>query len=173
MGTDAIQIAPYDERWPAQFEAEREILGRVLDPWLVGPIEHIGSTAVAGLAAKPVIDIMAGVAGLEESRASLAALRSIGYQYAPYRTEVMHWFCKPDASYRTHHLHLVPHRSELWTQRLAFRDYLRANASVASEYVELKTRLAEAHRTDRDAYTQGKGPFVSRVVELALGHAVR
>lgn len=173
MGDEAdIHIVAYDERWPAQFETERDLLGHVLAQWLVGPIEHVGSTAVHGLAAKPVLDIMAGVRGLEESRAAVSALQDIGYQYAPYRAEVMHWFCKPDA-FRTHHLHLIPHGSALWRERLAFRDYLRANGAVASEYAELKTRLAAIHRGDRDAYTQAKGPFVNRVVELALGTAVR
>jgi GrpB-like predicted nucleotidyltransferase (UPF0157 family) len=96
MSDDAVvHIAPYDERWPAQFEAERDLLGRVLGPWLIGSIEHVGSTAVPGLEAKPVIDIMAAVRSLDESRTSLSALHGIGYQYAPYRTDVMHWFCKP------------------------------------------------------------------------------
>jgi GrpB-like predicted nucleotidyltransferase (UPF0157 family) len=166
----AIHIGPYDESWPAQFEAEFKMLGAILQPWLVGPIEHIGSTAVPGLSAKPVIDIMAGVRGLEESRASLRVLGGAGYQYAAYRTDVMHWFCKPNASHRTHHLHLVPYASALWTERIAFRDYLRSNRAVALEYGELKTRLARAYRNDREAYTDAKGPFVARVVRLALGH---
>jgi GrpB-like predicted nucleotidyltransferase (UPF0157 family) len=170
-GEAAIHIVPYDEGWPAQFEVERDLLRRILQPWLIGPVEHVGSTAVRGLPAKPVIDIMAGIGGLEESRASFADLHAAGYQYAPYRTEVMHWFCKPHFSHRTHHLHLVPYDSALWTERLAFRDYLRSNAMVAAEYAELKARLAEAHRNDREAYTEAKGPFVARVVRTALGRA--
>jgi GrpB-like predicted nucleotidyltransferase (UPF0157 family) len=119
--------------------------------------------------AKPVIDIMAGVRGLDESRASLAALGGAGYQYAPYRGDVMHWLCKPSVAYRTHHLHLVPHGSKLWTDRLAFRDHLRSNPAIAAEYADLKARLADVHRNDREAYTQAKGPFVTRVLRLALG----
>jgi GrpB-like predicted nucleotidyltransferase (UPF0157 family) len=165
----AIHIVPYDEGWPAQFEIERALLCPILSPWLVGAIEHVGSTAVPGLSAKPVIDIMAGVRGLEESRAAFGDLRAAGYQYASYRTDVMHWFCKPDFSHRTHHLHLVPYNSALWTERLAFRDYLRSHAVVAAEYAELKERLASAHRNDREAYTEAKGPFVARVVRAALG----
>jgi GrpB-like predicted nucleotidyltransferase (UPF0157 family) len=164
----AIHIVPYDERWPAAFEAERARLERVLTPWLAGPIEHVGSTAVRGLAAKPVIDIMAGVRDLGTSRASFVPVEALGYKYAPYRTEVMHWFCKPDFSHRTHHLHLVPYESALWKERLAFRDHLRDHADVASEYAALKLRLSEVHRNDREAYTEAKGPFVARVLGAAL-----
>jgi GrpB-like predicted nucleotidyltransferase (UPF0157 family) len=169
----AIYLVPYDERWPAQFEAERASLQSILQPWLRGGIEHVGSTAVTGLSAKPVIDIMAGVESLEESRACFADLRAAGYQHADYRTEVMHWFCKPDFSHRTHHLHLVPYASAMWIERIAFRDYLRSNAAVAAEYAELKARLAARHPSDREAYTDAKGPFIARVVSAALGHERR
>ena len=168
-GDAEIHIVPYDEGWPAQFEAERKSLDGLLQPWLVGPIEHVGSTAVPGLPAKPVIDIMAAIGDLDESRASLDLLRAAGYQYAPYRTDVMHWFCKPGFMHRTHHLHLVPYASSLWIERLAFRDYLRANSAAAAEYADLKKRLAAVHRKDREAYTEAKSEFVVRVVQAALG----
>src|SRR5215467_7554448 len=114
----AIHLVPYDKTWPARFEQEAAELYRLLKPWLAGNIEHIGSTAVPGLVAKPVIDIMAGVAGLEASRPAIEALEQTGYCYYPYRTEVMHWFCKPSPAFRTHHLHLVPFGSPLWNERL-------------------------------------------------------
>ena len=163
--TDApVVIAAYDPRWPALFATEHSLLSRLLAPWLVGPIEHIGSTAVIGLAAKPVIDIMAAVESLAASTDAIAALRPADYLYAPYRAEVMHWFCKPHPSHRTHHLHLVPHRSPLWNERLAFRDRLRADPLLAREYADLKHRLAAAHPNDRDAYTDAKTPFIRRVL---------
>jgi GrpB-like predicted nucleotidyltransferase (UPF0157 family) len=131
---------------------------------LVGEIQHIGSTAVVGLAAKPVIDIMAPVASLRESEAAIAAAGQLGYLHHPYRAEVMHWFCKPSPLVRTHHLHLVPFESPLWLERLAFRNALRANQALASEYAQLKLGLAEQFPGDREAYTQAKGPFVQRVL---------
>src|SRR6187402_1602298 len=103
-----IEIEAYNPAWPATFLAERDLLAKVLEPWLVGRIEHVGSTAVPGLAAKPVIDIMAPVRDLESSRPASTALEAIGYCYAPYKAEVEHWFCKPSPEHRTHHLHLVP-----------------------------------------------------------------
>jgi GrpB-like predicted nucleotidyltransferase (UPF0157 family) len=159
-----IEIEEHDPAWPRMFASERELLEGVLAPWLVATIEHIGSTAVPGLAAKPVIDIMAPVAGLEASRGAIDALRTLDYRYAPYRPDVMHWFCKPGPSLRTHHLHLVPHRSELWGARIAFRDCLRSNPCIAAQYATLKRDLARAHREDREAYTEAKGPFIAEAL---------
>jgi len=171
MSSDApVLIVSYDPDWPIKFEAERQLLIEAIGPWLVaGSIEHIGSTAIPGLDAKPVIDIMAGVESLEGSRAALGVLERYQYCYAPYRTEVMHWFCKPSPARRTHHLHLVPLGSPLWIEQLTFRDYLRAHPDLALEYAALKRRLAEVHRFDREAYTAAKAPFVQRV----FGEAAR
>jgi GrpB-like predicted nucleotidyltransferase (UPF0157 family) len=168
VSDEPVRIAAYDPEWPDTFAAERSVLVDAIGQWLAGPIEHIGSTAIPGLAAKPVIDMMAGVASLEESRAALPVLERLEYCYAPYRTEVMHWFCKPSPALRTHHLHLVPVGSQLWTEQLAFRDYLRTHRDVALEYGELKRRLADAHQLDREAYTVAKTPFVQRVIAEAL-----
>lgn len=163
-----VEIAPYDPAWPGLFEEEKTTLERALSAWLVGPIEHIGSTAIPGLAAKPVIDIMAGVGSLETSRPALAVLPALGYCYAPYRTDIEHWFCKPSFAFRTHHLHLMPVDGPEWQGTLAFRDYLRAHPPIAAEYGSLKERLAREFRLDREAYTQAKGPFITRITALAL-----
>ncbi len=159
-----VEVVAYDTSWPAKFRAECLALERALHPWLVGPIQHIGSTAVPMLAAKPVIDIMAPIRTLEASRPAIAAACSVGYVYFPYKAEVMHWLCKPSPFHRTHHLHLVPLGSALWYQRLAFRDALRHSPALAAEYGELKLRLAEKFREDREAYTEAKAPFVHRVL---------
>ena len=160
-----VELVPYDASWPALFSAERVRLLSVLRPWLVGPIEHVGSTAVPGMPAKPIIDIMAAVASLDASRSAVAALVESGYQYAPYRADVMHWFCKPSFAERSHHLHLVPFGSALWHDRITFRDCLRSHPAVAQEYAVLKHRLAQLHRLDREAYTGAKGPFVAQVLK--------
>jgi GrpB-like predicted nucleotidyltransferase (UPF0157 family) len=157
-----VHIAPYDSNWPAVFEPERASLAIALSAWLEGSIEHVGSTAVVGLSAKPVIDIMVGVRSLADSAAARPVLADHGYQYADYKTDVMHWFCKPSFEHRTHHLHLVPYGSALWHERLAFRDLLRGDRALAAEYDSLKRSLAEQHRFDRDAYTDAKWPFIAR-----------
>lgn len=165
MRDEPIYLVPYDPTWPRQFDEERARLAHVLSPWLTGTIEHIGSTAVPGLMAKPVIDIMAGVRDLASSLDARAALASLDYVYFPYRPDVMHWFCKPSPARRTHHLHLVPVQSALWTERLLFRDYLRSSPAAAAEYTALKVSLAAHHGSDREAYTAAKGGFVRSILE--------
>jgi GrpB-like predicted nucleotidyltransferase (UPF0157 family) len=164
---EQIHLVPYDPSWPQLFVEEHALLGSVLSPWLGGPIEHIGSTAVPGLTAKPILDIMAGVRDLSSSVDARAALADVNYVYFPYRPDVMHWFCKPSPVRRTHHLHLVPVRSQLWADRLVFRDYLRRSTAVAAEYAALKIALAEQHRFDREAYTDAKGEFVRSILRRA------
>lgn len=161
----AVDLVPYSATWPRSFQDEAVLLRSTLAPWLVGEPAHIGSTAVPGLMAKPVIDIMAPVASLQGSRAAIQAAAAIGYCYFPYKAEHMHWFCKPSPEYRTHHLHLVEHGSALWQARLAFRDALRANPQLAEQYRELKCKLAAQHCFDRDAYTEGKSQFVQSVLQ--------
>jgi len=162
-----VHIVPYDPEWPASFEAERVLIVEAIGTWLAGPVEHVGSTAVPNLAAKPVIDIMAGVESLDASRDALPVLETCQYCYFPYRADEMHWFCKPSPAFRTHHLHLIPIDSERWVAQLAFRDYLRAHPDVAREYAAMKYRLAEQHRYDREAYTAAKEPFIRDVLRCA------
>jgi len=159
-----VRLVPYDPSWPALFEAERTVLEGALRPWLAGTIEHVGSTAVPGLLAKPVIDIMAPVENLDASRPAISTLVHSGWFYFPYRADVMHWLGKPSPVFRTHHLHLVPFRSPLWIERLAFRDCLRHDPAVAAEYAALKRDLAQRYEFDREAYTEAKGPFVQLVL---------
>jgi GrpB-like predicted nucleotidyltransferase (UPF0157 family) len=163
-----IGLVDYDPRWPSLFDDESASLHRVLLPWLAGPIEHIGSTAVPGLAAKPIIDMMAPVRTLEESRDAIPAVRTLDYLHAPYHADVEHWFCKPRPSFRTHHLHLVPYQSPLWIACIVFRDQLRNDSRVAAQYLELKRSLAASFEHDREAYTEGKSKFVTRIVKEAL-----
>jgi len=162
-----IEIVDYESSWPIRFADEQAVIRATLGPWLAGPIEHIGSTAVPGLAAKPVVDIMAAVASLDESRPAIEAASAIGYCYAPYRPDDEHWFCKPSFALRNFHLHLVPLSSPQWSNTLAFRDFLRAHHDAAVEYELLKRSLAARYRDDREAYTEAKRPFILRVVESA------
>lgn len=166
MTDEPIRIVPYDPAWPERFEWERAALNDTIGEWVDGGVHHVGSTAVRGLPAKPVIDILVGVKSLEESRACFERLGGLGYLYVPYRGEEMHWFCKPDPSRRTHHLHLIPTGSPRFCDELAFRDYLRAHHDVAEAYGALKRRLAEEFTNDREAYTEGKTEFI----RVTVGH---
>jgi GrpB-like predicted nucleotidyltransferase (UPF0157 family) len=157
---EPIQLVPPDPSWPSRFELERTVLAAAIGDWVEGDIHHIGSTAVPGLEAKPIIDILVGVHDLETARGCFEPLAELGYLYSPYLPEEMHWFCKPDPARRTHHLHLVPVGSPRYRNELAFRDLLRADPRLASDYAALKRRLAERYRDDREAYTKAKGSFI-------------
>jgi GrpB-like predicted nucleotidyltransferase (UPF0157 family)/GNAT superfamily N-acetyltransferase len=161
---ESIRISAYDPRWPEFFERERVALEAAIGRWLTGGVHHIGSTAVPGLDAKPIIDILAGVESLEASRSCFEPLAALGYLYAPYRNEEMHWFCKPHPSRRTHHLHLVPTTSKRFADELAFRDRLRTHPDTARDYASLKRRLAAHLGDDREAYTDAKTDFIRAVL---------
>jgi GrpB-like predicted nucleotidyltransferase (UPF0157 family) len=157
-------VVAYDPDWARRFEEERTLLRRVLEPWLLGGIHHVGSTAIPGLAAKPIIDMMAGVRDLEEARSAFAALRAHSYVYAPHRPGIAHHFAKTSTAHTEYGLHLTEPGSDLWRERLAFRDALRADPALASEYERLKVRLAVASADDLGAYTAGKRAFVAGVL---------
>jgi GrpB-like predicted nucleotidyltransferase (UPF0157 family) len=172
---EEINVEPYDPRWPEMFEQERlHLLAcRPLD--IIGRIEHFGSTAVQGLAAKPVIDMLVEVTSLEETKRRIAPLlEAQGYDYfwrpsfgddvPPYYA----WFIKRDErGRRTHHLHMVESGFEHW-ERLSFRDYLIAHPEIAREYGELKIRLSAEFRNDRIAYTKAKSDFINCITEVAV-----
>jgi len=162
---EPIRIARYDPAWPARFDEERSHLIEAIGAWATGGIHHVGSTAVPGLDAKPVIDILVGVGDLQTSRACFEVLERLSYLYAPYRGDEMHWFCKPHPSRRTHHLHLVPTDSRRFREELLFRDRLRTRADIAEAYSVLKCSLARRFERDREAYTTAKSAFIRDVLE--------
>ncbi|OUS06630.1 hypothetical protein A9Q90_05655 [Gammaproteobacteria bacterium 54_18_T64] len=165
MSRTPVILEAYDPSWPSKFEAEKQRLLAIAGQWLCGSIEHVGSTAVPGMVAKPVIDIMFGIKSLQHSKQAIAVLVASGYDYWPYKADLMHWFCKPSDALRTHHLHLIPFASPLWFERIKFRDILRSNTTVAKQYAGLKRQLAETYSTDREAYTEQKWPFIQQVLQ--------
>ncbi|MGH9225212.1 MAG: GrpB family protein [Acidimicrobiales bacterium] len=174
MRMDPIVISPYDERWPGAFELERERLERVLRGGLALGIEHIGSTAIPGMAAKPIIDMLAVVLDIDDVRHAVGPLGDLGWVSAPEPGNEKHRvrsFCTPSIANRTHHLHLVEEASQGWRGTIAFRDYLRGHPGLAAAYAALKRELALAHGADankRDAYRDGKSRFIAEVTRVAL-----
>jgi GrpB-like predicted nucleotidyltransferase (UPF0157 family) len=171
-----VAVVPYDPRWPELFRLEKEHLLSCLPADLLGRVEHFGSTAVPGVAAKPVIDMLVEVSDLEQTRARIASvLEAQGYDYFWRPTHggggppFYAWFIKrePTTGARTHHIHMVEAGFQEHWDRLLFRDYLIAQPDAAREYQELKFRLASEHPNDRVAYTEGKTEFVVRVTEAA------
>jgi len=165
MKRASVILKEYDSMWPEKFENEKEHLMSIVGPWNYGSIEHVGSTAVLGMVAKPIIDVMFGVKSLEGSKPAIEVLVESGYEYWPYKAEVMHWFCKPSDAFRTHHLHLIPFESTLWKERIRFRELLRSDKSVFDQYEKLKRDLAGSHKENREAYTEKKGPFIQQMLQ--------
>ena len=159
-----IILEKYDPVWAEKYISEKDFLLEIIGQWNVGGVEHIGSTAVPNLVAKPVIDIMFGIDSLEQALPAIDVLMENGYKYWPYKADVMHWFCKPSSEHRTHHLHLVPYTSALWSDQIRFRDVLLSNHEVASQYASLKLDLALRYKDDREAYTKNKWPFIEKLL---------
>lgn len=169
---DEIEIVDYDTRWPRLFEQERAVLAQTLPPDQILAIEHAGSTAIPGLAAKPIIDIFIAVPSIEIARSMLVApIEAIGYAYwAENPDQTRMFFVKgmpPHGERRTHHIHIIEATSEHWQRVLAFRDHLRAHADEAERYQQLKRELALCHRSDREGYTRAKDFYVLRVLNAA------
>lgn len=164
-----IEVVAYNPRWTTQFAgASREIHESIGE--YITTIEHIGSTAVPGLAAKPVIDILIGARSLSDAPLFLPPLAPLGYAYVPKHEAVF-----PERRYlhrivhgqHTHHLHIVEPESEFYRVQLLFRDYLRSHPQAAAEYAALKIQLAEKHRFNREAYTDGKSAFILEILRQA------
>jgi GrpB-like predicted nucleotidyltransferase (UPF0157 family) len=168
MADQPVALVDYDPSWPAAFAVQQAELSRLLRPWLTAPPEHVGSTAVPGLRAKPTVDIVAPVRSLQEAQAAVPLLERNGWLFwadDPNRIYRL-WFLRPRPEARTHHLHIMQHDHAELRNVLLFRDALRSDAKLRDAYAALKQRLAEQHRLDRDAYSDAKTGFV----QSALRH---
>lgn len=164
--TEEVRLEAHDTQWAAQFIAERNRLVDLL-PGQFAAIEHIGSTAVPRLAAKPIIDILAGVSTISQADTLLEPLCTHGYETSAEFNATLpdrRWLMRHAFGRRTHHLHLVVFGSEQWVKRLEFRDVLRTDAVIAARYEHLKHELAGQYRHDREAYTHAKSAFINEVL---------
>lgn len=165
-----MHLSAYDPCWPDRAAGYATELLPVLNRWLLSPIEHVGSTAVPGIVAKPVIDLMARVAEPDAvvDQAS-GKLEALNWRYVPPELDGRPWrrfFAKvsPDGQHRLAHLHLMPAGAARWAEQLRFRDALRANPALRDEYAAVKQQLAASYADDRERYTDEKAAFVARVL---------
>ncbi len=171
---EKVKIVLYDPTWLKMFDDEATFLRSKFPQGLIKRIEHFGSTAIPGLSAKPIIDILVEVSSLEETKKQIVPfLKAEGYEYfwrpafgddvPPYYA----WFIKRNSKgKRTHHIHMVEADSELW-DRLYFRDYLRQFPNEAKRYDKLKRSLSEKYTNDRVKYTKEKSDFILSVTKKA------
>ena len=168
---DEIEIVEYDPHWPALFAEEAALLRGALAPDLVLGLEHFGSTAIPGMAAKPIIDILIAVRSIAEARGTaIEPLQRLGYVFWAENPKADRMFfvkgMPPYGVRRTHHVHITEPTAEPWLN-LPFRDYLRAHPDEAQRYERLKRDLAIVYRADREAYTEAKTVFVEEILTKA------
>ena len=161
-----VRLVPYDPGWVVLFEEEKARLSRALGD-LALDIQHVGSTAIPGGVAKPIIDIGIAVESFEAASVCVKPMEEMGYVYGgengiPRR----HYFNKYDPR-STHHVHMFEITSQNWRDHILFRDYMRSHPEAVQAYTNLKLQLLEQFPTNREAYTEGKAEFISGIIETA------
>lgn len=170
MDVEPGKLTDYDPAWPERYGPERARLREVVGDGV--RIEHVGSTAVPGLAAKPAVDVMVVVPDMDAAREAGDALGSeLGYEYW-HAKEDWHFLVREGPGGQVFALHLFPADSERWRNNLRFREYLRAHPDAAAEYERLKRDLAAEHPDDTGAYSRGKAGFIERTIERARDEGV-
>lgn len=167
---DHIEIVSNDPKWPQLAKNEIEKICLLLPVGMILDIQHVGSTAIPNLSAKPIIDIQIAVPSLSIAKiVSVPLLQKLGYEYwAENKDAARMFFAKGMPPYgvgRTHHVHIVEPTSPHWTGKIAFRDYLIQHPETAKSYERLKLDLAKKHQFDREKYTDEKAKFIKSVLE--------
>ena len=165
LNQNELRLSPYRDEWPALFETEKKILVSAIGD-RVRDIQHVGSTSVPGMRAKPILDIAIAVEEFEAATVCVEPLIGLGYTYRgengiPRR----HYFQKGEPC--THHIHMVEETSEEWTKLVLFRDFLRSDRNVAEAYGRLKTALVDSLARDRKAYLAAKAEFITEAIKEA------
>ena len=164
--TRPLRLVDYDPAWPARFTAEAARVARAIGAH-ARAIEHVGSTAVPGLAGKPVLDLAVAVESEAAADACVGPLEALGYEYrGPHGDDPRRrYYVRDVAAERVAQLHLYILPAPAWDEHLAFRDALRADPALAAAYAAEKRRVAEAVAWDKSAYSLAKGPFIRRVLD--------
>jgi len=168
-----VSIVEHRPQWREMFKEEKQLLHAILGE-VSAKIEHIGSTAVNGLAAKPVIDIMIGLPDFSVADNFVPKIEALGYEYIKKYEDEMpfrRYFFKNIAGGRTHQIHMVEIGSEFWERHLLFRDYLRQNPEMVNQYAALKKQLAEREWEDVNEYADAKSEFIRSIENKAKEQA--
>jgi GrpB-like predicted nucleotidyltransferase (UPF0157 family) len=164
--SEIIKLVEYDPIWAIAYQQEKELITTALKQE-VTDIQHIGSTAVPGLNAKQIIDILIAVNQLAAAEKYSIHLQTIGYQYIYYTENIDRLFFRKGTP-RTHHVHIVEYDSWTYWRHILFRDYLLAHPEIAQQYEQLKREMAIKFKKDRNAYTDSKTEFIQSIVAQAL-----
>jgi GrpB-like predicted nucleotidyltransferase (UPF0157 family) len=160
-----VRLSPYDPEWVKLFNAEKTRLSGVIGVYVLD-IQHVGSTAIPGMLAKPIIDIGVAVEDFEQARVCIPPLEALGYIFrGEYGIPRRHYFINGEP--HKYHVHINEINGQNWENHVLFRDTLIAHPELARDYATLKTALAARFPTDREAYLEGKAPFIQQVLEAA------
>lgn len=163
-----VILKDYNKEWSKLFDKEAKLISSIISNYLVN-IQHIGSTAIPGIVAKPIIDIAIGIDDLSNIKQIITLLEEGGYEYRGEQgIPDRHLFVKGNEECRTHHIHVMVNTSYDWKKHILFRDYLKSNPKVAKQYSELKKRLAAKFEFDREKYTNGKEEFILGILEKVI-----
>lgn len=158
-----VKVIPYQKEWAIEFEKEKKRILKVCGDKIVA-LEHIGSTSIPGLAAKPIIDIAVGITKLKDANTLLKPLETIGYHfYKGFQRQRLFVAKGPDEK-RTHYLHVMRYNGVKWKVDQLFRDHLRSHPQEVERYGQLKKRLAQAYPEDRQKYSDGKDAFIKSTI---------
>ena len=162
-----IELAAYDPAWQGRFAEQQTRLTAILEPWLAGEVEHIGSTSVPGLRSKPIVDLLAPVRSLQAAYSAVTILERDGWLFwaADPNRHYRLWFLRPNPAARTHHLHIIQQGDPNILALISFRDTLRRDPKARETYSSLKEALANKHRNDRDTYSNAKTEFVRSILQ--------
>ena len=162
-----VKLVPYTYKWKEEYVKEEKLLYSVIGKYALD-IEHVGSTSIEGLDAKPIIDIAVAVESLDKLKSFKKLLEDIGYEYRENAcTEDRIMFAKGSEDLRTHYLHIETLNGPIWKNHIYFRDYLRLHKEYIHQYSKLKRDLAEKFEDDRYLYTKEKNKFISMILEKA------
>lgn len=161
-----VQIVPHDPFWQEEFKKEKALLENKLGNRALA-IEHVGSTAVPGLSAKPVLDMLLGIENVNDYESFIHPLQELGYKFAKDSRDIREnvLFVKGEGEDRTHHLKLLNPNSKHWHELTKFRDYLITHQDIAKSYEEHKQALAKQFANDRESYTAGKNEMIQKILE--------
>lgn len=168
-----VKLVPYNPKWRELFEKEKRLLKKTFGRTIIA-IEHVGSTAIPGIPAKPIIDMNISVRSLEIARNMKKKFEKLGYEYRPFKPghtkedlKEQELYVKGEEAKRTHHAHVTVYGSDYWNKDLLFRDYLRQNHVRAKQYADLKNKLAKRYANDRRMYTKNKEKFIDETIKIA------
>ncbi|MDD1515386.1 GrpB family protein [Priestia megaterium] len=161
-----VKLEPYNDKWSKLFNEERELLSSQLKELIIA-IEHVGSTSIKGLFAKPIIDIAIGVSSLDVIIELKEKVKALGYVEVPVSIDGKHVFTRYREKKITHFLHVMIYNQNLWIDQISFRDYLRLNLNAKIEYIKLKEKLANKYPNDVISYTNEKKKFVDDILKRA------